>query len=176
MGSIVAQANSFRNISVRGHKKIEFLTLININYFSLDEKSKQPQLETVTIRTTPQPVTIEKPLTKDKELIQQEEEQQTWRRPNPPRLRDNHRQESPPKTRNDFDSTFTPPPNTSPNDPSYFYISTDNVTLLDTINSNTTTDKKVPDDKENTTPQQHTTSADSEVILRRTHSFESDDA
>lgn len=60
----------------------------------------------------------------------------------------------------------------------HFYISPNNVMLLDTINSNT--DKqKVPDDKENTTPQQNTQNTaptDSEVILRRTHSFESDAA
>lgn len=51
----------------------------------------------MTIRTTAHPVTvIDKPLIKDKELIQQEEEQQSWRRPNAIRIRDN-RQESPPK-------------------------------------------------------------------------------
>ncbi|XP_063703140.1 protein phosphatase 1 regulatory subunit 12A [Culicoides brevitarsis] len=91
----------------------------------------------VSLKTTtpaPEPVKLDKPIiAKDKDLIQQEEEN-TFRKPNSV-----HQRESP------------------------------------YSNSQLDKSQKVPDDKENTTPQ-HNSQTDSEVILRRTHSFESDEA
>lgn len=127
-----------------------------------EEKMSQ---DFVTIKTTgtaqpPAPVTIDKPLlTKDKDLIQQEEEN-TFRKPNPVRQR-----ESPPKTCKTLSDTIHDTDNSN----------NETLTHADT-NSHLDKTQKVPDDKENTTPQQNAQQTDSEVILRRTHSFESDDA
>lgn len=118
---------------------------------------------TIKTTSTAQPqalVTIDKPLlTKDKDLIQQEEEN-TFRKPNPVRPR-----ESPPKTC----KTLLP-------DKNHENTHTNHETQFPDTNSHLDKSQKVPDDKENTTPQQNTQQTDSEVILRRTHSFESDDA
>lgn len=116
---------------------------------------------TSTAQSQPAPVKIDKPLiTRDKDLIHQEEEN-TFRKPNPVRPR-----ESPPKTcMTDTNITLHHETDDS-----------NNKTLLTDTNSHLEKLQKVPDDKENTTPQQNTQQTDSEVILRRTHSFESDDA
>lgn len=127
---------------------------------SFSEEKKSQDFVTIKTTGTAQPqVTIDKPLiTKDKDLIQQEEEN-TFRKPNPVRQR-----ESPPKACKKLFVRF------------YEYKNFLNANKFLDTNSHLDKSQKVPDDKENTTPQQNTQQTDSEVILRRTHSFESDDA